>query len=55
MGVSSQGPSFGELARFLRSTERRKFAPSQTTIECDPDYFVVNIRTGIRVLNKEQK
>jgi hypothetical protein len=42
------------LARFLRSSEARTFAPSQTAIECDPD-FTTQVRPGIRVLNKEQK
>jgi hypothetical protein len=55
MGVSSQRHRCRKLARFLRSSKAGTFAPSQTVIECDPDYFTMQIRPGIRVLNKEQK
>jgi hypothetical protein len=55
-GVSSQRHSLRELARFLRSSERRTVALSQSNSRTRATiYPAMQIRPGIRILNKEQK
>ncbi len=52
MGVSSRTRSSHELARFLRSSERRKFASSQRAAEHDSALFH---HADSSQINKEQK
>jgi hypothetical protein len=56
MAFLSQKHSLRELARFLRSSERRTFRPfTKRQRNMCLHYPTMQIRPGIRILNKEQK